>query len=136
MLSMSILSNCIQMVLRSELPVGIRGSGKFRGMLLERLHGTTVDKIICTRDFHDVHYIYAMLYSIFTALDRAQGALGEQCQTYRLLSFKYTYEEQADWPHHPPWVFRTYLQCWTQLENRATDTCFIHGAFHDIATDP
>lgn len=45
-------------------------------MLLERLHGTTVDKIICTRDFHDVHYVYSMLYSIFTALDRAQGALG------------------------------------------------------------
>ena len=46
-------------------------------MLLERLHGRTVNKVICTRDFHDVHYIYAMLYSIFTALDRAQGALGE-----------------------------------------------------------
>lgn len=45
-------------------------------MLLERLNGTTVDKVICTRDFHDVHYVYAMLYSIFTALDRAQGALG------------------------------------------------------------
>ena len=45
-------------------------------MLLERLHGTTVDKVICTKEFHDVHYVYAMLYSIFTALDRAQGALG------------------------------------------------------------
>ena len=55
---------------------GIRGGGKFRGMLLERLHGRTVDKVICTRDFHDVHYVYAMLFSIFTALDRAQGALG------------------------------------------------------------
>ena len=46
-------------------------------MLLERLNGRNVDKIICTRDFHDVQYVYNMLFSVFSALDRAQGALGK-----------------------------------------------------------
>ena len=55
---------------------GLRGNGRFRGMLLERLHGRPVDKVICTQKFHDINYIHDMLCSVFLALDKAQGALG------------------------------------------------------------
>lgn len=56
---------------------GIRTkNGKFVGMTLERVHGRNVDKVICNERFNDVKYIYDMLYGVFTALDRAQSALG------------------------------------------------------------
>ena len=87
-----ILSSVVKLVLHENITllqpssyVGIRCRGKFRGMLLERVQGTTVDKVICTRNFHDVRYVYDMLYSVFTALDRAQGALGELSKTSTLV---------------------------------------------------
>ena len=51
-------------------------TGKFRGMLLERLHGRVVDKVIMRADFADVHYVRAFLLSVFTALGKAQAWLG------------------------------------------------------------
>ncbi|MCJ1422150.1 hypothetical protein MMC29_000029 [Sticta canariensis] len=51
--------------------------GKFRGMILERLHGRDVEKVICTHAFADVRYIHDMLKCVFTALERAQSWLGE-----------------------------------------------------------
>lgn len=51
-------------------------SGKFRGMILERLTGRCVNKVICTPGFADVQYIHDMLKSVFTALERAQSWLG------------------------------------------------------------
>lgn len=51
--------------------------GHFRGMILERLHGRCVDKVICTRSFADVKYVHDMLKCVFTALERAQAWLGE-----------------------------------------------------------
>jgi hypothetical protein len=57
---------------------GIRTEkGKFVGMTLERVHGRNINKVICTERFNDVTYIFDMLYGVFTALERAQGALGE-----------------------------------------------------------
>lgn len=56
---------------------GIRTKkGKFVGMTLERVHGRNVNKVICNERFNDVTYIFDMLYGVFTALDRAQSALG------------------------------------------------------------
>ena len=56
---------------------GLRDTtGRFRGMILERLHGRCVDKVICTRAFADVRYIHDMLKCVFTALERAQSWLG------------------------------------------------------------
>ena len=66
------------------LPTGaaLRDSaGKFRGMLLERLSGRCVDKLICTPGFADVTYIHDMLKSVFTALERAQSWLGAPAWT-------------------------------------------------------
>ena len=52
-------------------------SGKFRGMILERLSGRCVDRVVCTPGFADVRYIHDMLKSTFIALQRAQSWLGE-----------------------------------------------------------
>ena len=51
-------------------------SGKFRGMLLERLNGRLIEKVIMQPDFADVHYLHALLLSVFTALGKAQAWLG------------------------------------------------------------
>lgn len=51
-------------------------NGKFRGMILERLTGRCVDKVVCTPGFADVRYIHDMLKSVFVALERAQSWLG------------------------------------------------------------
>lgn len=51
-------------------------SGKFRGMLLERLNGRVVEKVIMAQDFADVHYVRALLLAVFTALGKAQSWLG------------------------------------------------------------
>ena len=49
-------------------------------MILERLSGRCVDKVICTPGFADVQYIHDMLKSVFTALERAQSWLGRPPQ--------------------------------------------------------
>ena len=49
---------------------------RFRGMLLERLDGRVVEKVIMRPEFADVHYLRAMLLSVFTALGKAQSWLG------------------------------------------------------------
>lgn len=45
-------------------------------MILERINGKSVSKVIAEPDFCDVRYIREMLFSIFTALDAAQRAFG------------------------------------------------------------
>eukprot|EP00884_Botryococcus_braunii_P018754 jgi/Botrbrau1/5562/Bobra.0023s0045.1 len=64
---------------------GIRTKkGKFVGMTLERVHGRNVNKVICNERFNDVTYVFDMLYGVFTALDRAQSALGFHHSDLRL----------------------------------------------------
>lgn len=46
------------------------------GMVMERINGLSVDKVITARNFHDIHYIRDMLLQVFTALDAAQRAFG------------------------------------------------------------
>ncbi|KAK9792705.1 hypothetical protein WJX73_008294 [Symbiochloris irregularis] len=58
--------------------------GHFRGMILERLHGRCVDKVICTRSFADIQYVHDMLKCVFTALERAQSWLGFHHSDLRL----------------------------------------------------
>lgn len=65
--------------------------GKFRGMILERLHGRDVEKIICTPAFADVRYIHDMLKCVFTALERAQAWLGKLC------SFSASFHSSSVW---------------------------------------
>ena len=48
-------------------------------MLLERLDGRIVEKAIMRKEFADVHYLRAMLLSVFTALGKAQAWLGGAC---------------------------------------------------------
>ena len=48
-------------------------------MLLERLDGRVVEKVIMRPEFADVHYLRAMLLSVFTALGKAQSWLGDPC---------------------------------------------------------
>jgi hypothetical protein len=43
---------------------------------LEKLHGTTVDKVIKDWSFNDINYIGDMLYEVFLTLDVAQRKLG------------------------------------------------------------
>ena len=45
-------------------------------MLLERLDGRVVEKVIMRPEFADVYYLRAMLLSVFTALGKAQSWLG------------------------------------------------------------
>lgn len=45
-------------------------------MVMERINGQSVDKVITSRDFHDIYYIQEMLRQVFTALDAAQRAFG------------------------------------------------------------
>ncbi|KAK9811650.1 hypothetical protein WJX72_007662 [[Myrmecia] bisecta] len=57
--------------------IGIRTeNGKFKGMIMERLNGHTVDKELSKADFSDVHYVRQMLYEVFVSLDQAQQAYG------------------------------------------------------------
>ena len=46
------------------------------GMILERINGKSVDKIVMDKEFHDIYYIRDMLLEVFTALDAAQRAFG------------------------------------------------------------
>ncbi|KAK9822580.1 hypothetical protein WJX74_006685 [Apatococcus lobatus] len=58
--------------------------GVCRGMVLQRLHGRNVDKVVHPATFIDIDYIHDMLLSVFVALDKAQGALGFHHQDFRL----------------------------------------------------
>ena len=46
------------------------------GMIMERINGKSVDKIITASDFHDIYYIREMLHEVFTSLDATQRAFG------------------------------------------------------------
>ena len=46
------------------------------GQVLERLNGTTCNKIFDKKSFADVRYIRRMLVDVFTALDLAQRKFG------------------------------------------------------------
>ena len=48
-------------------------------MLLERLNGRLIEKVIMRTGFADVHYLHSMLLSVFTALGKAQSWLGACC---------------------------------------------------------
>lgn len=48
----------------------------FRGMMMEKIQGWSVASRITDPSFHNIHYIREMLYQVFSALDRAQRALG------------------------------------------------------------
>ena len=56
--------------------------GVCRGMVLQRLHGRNVDKVLQPATFIDIDYIHDMLLSVFVALDKAQGALGKALQPF------------------------------------------------------
>ena len=59
--------------------MGVRDDmGTFRGVLLERVDGVTVEKVLSDPAFADVAWVTAMLREVLGALDRAQAALGEQ----------------------------------------------------------
>jgi hypothetical protein len=49
---------------------------KLIGMVMERINGKSVDKIITASDFHDIYYIREMLHEVFTSLDATQRAFG------------------------------------------------------------
>ena len=48
----------------------------FSGMIMERLTGWTINKRIMDPAFHNIHYVREMLFQVFSALDRAQRAVG------------------------------------------------------------
>lgn len=72
-------------MLKAHLHAGFMGvgaaiktdKGVCRGMVLQRLHGRNVDKVLQPATFIDIDYIHDMLLSVFVALDKAQGALGK-----------------------------------------------------------
>ncbi|PSC76125.1 kinase-like superfamily [Micractinium conductrix] len=51
-------------------------SARFAGMVMGELRGWEIYKRIETPHFHNISYIKTMLYQVFSALDRAQRALG------------------------------------------------------------
>ena len=48
----------------------------FRGMMMEKIRGWSVNKRIAEPTFHNIHYVREMLFQVFSALDRAQRQLG------------------------------------------------------------
>ena len=53
-------------------------------MLLERLDGKPVTKILKQPYFHDCQFVYDMLCSVFNTLETAQGAFGFHHADFRL----------------------------------------------------
>lgn len=45
-------------------------------MILERMNGRSLSKVVAEPDFCDVHYLRDMLMTVFTAVDAAQRAFG------------------------------------------------------------
>ncbi len=54
------------------------------GMLLERLDGKPVTKVLKQPYFHDCQFVYDLLYGVFTTLDVAQAAVGFHHADFRL----------------------------------------------------
>jgi hypothetical protein len=54
------------------------------GMLLERLDGKPVTKVLKQPYFHDCQFVYDLLQSVFTTLDVAQAAVGFHHADFRL----------------------------------------------------
>jgi hypothetical protein len=54
------------------------------GMLLERLDGHPVTKILKQPYFHDCQFVYDLLQGVFTTLDVAQAAVGFHHADFRL----------------------------------------------------
>ena len=55
---------------------GRRKKASFTGMIMEKLQGWTIEKRIMDPAFHNIHYVREMLFQVFSALDRAQRAVG------------------------------------------------------------
>jgi hypothetical protein len=53
-----------------------KGQATFQGMVMERVNGWPISKRVTDPSFHNIHYIREMLFQVFSALDRAQRALG------------------------------------------------------------
>lgn len=52
------------------------GTVNFRGMMMEKINGWSVNKRLADPTFHNIHYVREMLFQVFSALDRAQRRLG------------------------------------------------------------
>jgi hypothetical protein len=53
-----------------------KAQATFQGMIMERVNGWPISKRVADPSFHNIHYIREMLFQVFSALDRAQRALG------------------------------------------------------------
>lgn len=53
-----------------------KGQATFQGMIMERVNGWPISKRVADPSFHNIHFIREMLFQVFSALDRAQRALG------------------------------------------------------------
>jgi len=53
-----------------------KAQATFQGMIMERVNGWPISKRLADPSFHNIHFIREMLFQVFSALDRAQRALG------------------------------------------------------------
>lgn len=68
----------------------------FRGMLLERLNGSTAENVVKEHNFRDIEYVRDMCYQVFRAMDVAYTILGFHHTDLRLPNVMEHYPDPSD----------------------------------------